>query len=244
MTIHFAFAIPTRNSRHTLRQALMSIAAQSHHDWQVVIIDDASTDGTPEAILDTAAVLGIAEKVTLVRNITREWEVANVLKAMALIEPDEVVCRLDLDDYLCDLNALEIMAKAYEQVPDLEAAWSNHRWFDQNGVTNQNISGPMSNDADPYAHPWVTSHMKTWRKSVSDKISDANYRSENEEEYIKRAGDQCVYLPVLKLAKRRIHVPVAMYAYRCDMSPQTFQTDDAKSQKEEAEFLRKRGFIT
>lgn len=240
--IEFGFAIPTRNSRKTARQALASMAFQSYPRWHAVVVDDCSTDGTAAFVEDCAKELGVADKVRVIRNTERMWEVANVLQAMSWMDDEEVVCRLDLDDYLCDLNALEILAKAYTEIPDLEAAWTNHRWFDDRGVTSQNISGPMPVNADPYKHPWVSSHLKTWRKSVSKRVFDANYRGADDE-YIKRAGDQAIYLPVLKLAKRRVHVPVATYAYRCDMRSETFQTDDARFQKEEAEFLRARGFL-
>jgi len=238
----FAFAIPTRNSSKTAWQALVSLAGQSYKDWHAVIVDDCSTDGTPDYVETVALSLGIADKIRVVRNDERRWEVSNVLEAMSWMGDEEIVCRLDLDDYLCDLNALEIMARAYEKIPDLEAAWSNHRWYDANGVTNQNISAALPNGADPYKHSWVSSHFKTWKKSVSKQVFDANYRGVDDE-YIKRAGDQAIYLPVLALAKRRVHVPVTMYAYRCDMNPETFQTDDAKFQKEEADFLRKRGLL-
>ena len=240
--IEFAFAIPTRNSMRTARQALGSLAFQSYPHWHAVIVDDCSTDSTVAVIESAAEELGISDKVRVIRNEERMWEVANVLQAMSWMCDDDVVCRLDLDDYLCDLNALEILARAYTEIPDLEAAWTNHRWFDDRGVTSQNISGPMPANADPYKHPWVSSHLKTWRKSVSKRVYDANYRG-SDDEYIKRAGDQAIYLPVLKLAKRRVHIPIATYAYRCDMRAETFQTDDARFQKNEAEFLRTRGFL-
>ena len=243
MSVTFAFAIPTRNSVKTMWQTLVSMAGQSYTNWYAVIVDDCSTDGTAEQVETYSKWLGIEHKVSVVRNKERRWEVYNVLLAMSQMDDDDIVCRLDLDDYLCDLNALEIMATAYEKIPDLEAAWSNHRWFDQNGITNQNISAALPSGVDPYKHPWVSSHFKTWKKSVSKHVFDANYRGADGE-YIKRAGDQAIYLPVLALAKKRVHVPITMYAYRCDMSPATFQTDDARFQKEEAEFLRKRGFIT
>ncbi len=240
--IEFGFAIPTRNSVKTARQCIASMAFQSYPRWNAVVVDDCSTDGTADYIEKCAEEFGVKDKFRVIRNRERLWEVANVLHAMSLVSDEDVVCRLDLDDYLCDLNALEIMAKAYTEIPDLDAAWSNHRWYDDNGVTSQNISAAMSANADPYKHPWVSSHLKTWRKSVSKQVPDANYRGVDGE-YIKRAGDQAIYLPVLALARRRIHIPIAMYAYRCDMNPETFQTDDAKFQKDEAEFLRKRGFI-
>ncbi len=240
--IRFAFAIPTRNSVKTLRQCIASMAFQSYPHWRAVVVDDCSTDGTPAVVEMVAKELGVGDRFTVLRNKERLWEVANVLQALSWIGDDEVVCRLDLDDYLCDLNALEVIAKAYAEIPDLEALWTNHRWFDDRGITSQNISAAMPANADPYKHPWVSSHLKTWRKEVSKRVFDANYRGPDDE-YIKRAGDQAVYLPVLALAKRRIHVPIAAYAYRCDMRSETFQTDDARFQKDEADFLRKRGLL-
>ena len=150
MTTKFAFVVPTRNSITTLEQTLVSLAGQSHKQWRAVVIDDCSTDGTPEALEIVALELGIRDKIDIVRNDERLWEVANVLKGLARVHSDEVVCRLDLDDYLCDLNALEIVAQAYDQVPDLDALWTGHRWFDSNGITNRNISGPLPTGADPY----------------------------------------------------------------------------------------------
>lgn len=242
MNTSFAFVIPTRNSSKTLRQALLSLAGQSYPMWRAVIINDCSDDDTLHELERTACDLHIQDRITVLGNETRKWEVANVVAGLSLVESDEVVCRFDLDDYLTDLNALEIIAGAYDKHEDLDALWTAHRWFDDRGVTNQNISAAMPSDADPYVFPWVSSHLKTWRKSVSDNVPDANYRSENGE-YIKRAGDQAIYLPVLKLARKRMYCPISTYAYRCDMSPETFQTDDARFQKDEADFLRNRGFV-
>ncbi len=241
--IKFAFVIPTRNSWKTAKQALASMAYQSHRNWRAIIVDDCSNDSTPELLRLMTKDLGISEKVEIIENTERKWEVANVLKAMERVQSDEIVCRIDLDDYLCDLNALEIIAKAYATHEDLDVLYTAHRWMDDNGVTNTNISGPLPEDADPYVYPWVSSHLKTWKKSVSEQVSDANYRGKDGE-YIRRAGDQAIYLPILKLARKRLYCPIATYAYRCDMSPSNFQTEDAKFQKAEAEFLRKRGFVT
>ena len=107
----------------------------------------------------------------------------------------------------------------------------------------QNISGPMQDGADPYKHPWVSSHLKTFRKSLITNVPDENFRGPDGD-YIKRAGDQAIYLPVLHNSKKRGFFPRVMYYYRIDMKPETFQSDDAKFQKSEGEFLRERGYVT
>jgi glycosyltransferase involved in cell wall biosynthesis len=242
MAVKFAFAIPTRNSVETVEQALMSLAAQSYKKWRAVIVDDCSTDSTVDAIEMVALELGISNKLKIIQNTERLWEIANTVKCLEHIRDDEVVCRLDLDDYLCDLNALEIIAKHYDKDPELDIVYTAHRWYDQNGITTQNISGPMPSNADPYKYPWCASHFKTFRKSVLNDVSDMNFR-DSSGEYFKRIGDQAFMLPALFKARKHKFVPISAYAYRCSMSPETFQTEDAKYQKQEADYLRNRGFV-
>ena len=40
--------IPTYNSEQYIAQALKSVFAQTHHDWEIVMVDDASGDSTVE----------------------------------------------------------------------------------------------------------------------------------------------------------------------------------------------------
>jgi glycosyltransferase involved in cell wall biosynthesis len=41
---------PTRNRAHTIGRAIRSVRAQTHADWEMVVVDDASTDGTERAV--------------------------------------------------------------------------------------------------------------------------------------------------------------------------------------------------
>jgi glycosyltransferase involved in cell wall biosynthesis len=42
--------IPFRNARRSLATAVRSVFAQTHHDWELLLIDDGSTDGSIEAV--------------------------------------------------------------------------------------------------------------------------------------------------------------------------------------------------
>ena len=250
MNNRFVVIAPTYNAEKTARQAILSLAAQSYANWKLIVIDDVSTDDTCREILQLAHALGLhrcgsddTNRVQLVSNREKKWEIENTLLGLSLCKDDDIVVRLDMDDYLIDNTILEQLNILYSKHPEVEAIWTSHRWFsEKEGITNTNISGPLPNDADPYVHPWVTSHMKTWRKYLSNQVSDANYRGEDGK-YFTRIGDQAFYLPVLKLAKNKGHLAIPAYAYRCDQSPETFQTADAKHQAAEAAFLRKRGFV-
>lgn len=242
MNNRFSFIVPAYNASNTLARMLHSIVGQSYANWNVIVIDDVSSAS------HTADCVDIVEHFRSLTpegcsigyhiNMTKKWEVANVLSGISMCDDDDIICRIDGDDWLVDLDALYILNYAYEQTGS-DAIWTAHRW----GFTDQNISAPMPDDADPYSYPWVSSHLKTFRKRLINDINDVNFRGEDGE-YIKRAGDQAIYLPILKRAKKRLFVPRVMYHYTIDLEdPTLFTKDDSKFQKNEADFIRKRGFV-
>ncbi|MHA2020389.1 MAG: glycosyltransferase family 2 protein [Candidatus Thorarchaeota archaeon] len=234
----FAFIVPVYNAEKTIQQMLLSVISQSYPNWRLIIRDDMSTDGTVQFIKNFVNGFGLHNRVSLTVNQEKHWEVRNIVEALKEIEDDEIVCRLDGDDWLSDLDTLAILNARYNQL-DVDAIWTAHRW----GFSNQNISGPLPHDADPYNHPWVSSHFKTFKKHLVSEVKDENFRGQDGE-YFKRIGDQALYLPVLHQARGRWHFePMVAYHYTINMKPETFQTDDAIFQRKEAEYLRGRGFI-
>jgi glycosyltransferase involved in cell wall biosynthesis len=244
----FIFVAPMFNASKTLEQMLYSICGQSYKNWKLILIDDISNDH--ERIEEANIIKSFKnligdngrsqddQKINVVWNKTKKWEVENVLYGISMCEDEDIICRIDADDWLTDLDALTYLNALYNQT-GAEVLWSAHRWE----YTDRNISGPMPPDADPYNFPWVSSHLKTFRKRLINDVNDINFRGEDGN-YIRRAGDQAIYLPILFKTKKRGFVPRVFYHYTIDeKNGEIYQTDDAKFQKDEAEFLRRRGFI-
>lgn len=243
----FVFVAPMFNASKTLAQLLHSIAGQSYTNWKLILIDDVSAKDEALKEKETVAAFqklldpGLSEeeqKVTVCWNDEKSWEVSNVLKGISMCKSDDIVCRIDADDWLTETDSLAILNSVYDQT-GCDVVWTAHRW----GFSDKNISGPMTDGADPYKHPWVSSHLKTFRKSLIDDVNDENFRGEDGN-YIRRAGDQCLYLPILHNTRKRIYLPRVMYHYTIKDEPATYQTVDAKFQKSEAEFIRRRGYVT
>lgn len=257
----FVFVAPMFNASATLPQMLHSLYGQSYVDWHLVLIDDVSTEEhlkLSDRIVSSFVHLAnngnyakndidVVEadgersnrstRITFIKNQTKKWEVANVLRGLKECKDDDIVCRLDADDWLTDLDALAYLNALYKQT-GAEALWTAHRW----AYTDKNISGPMISGADVYRHPWVSSHLKTFRKRLINDVPDVNFRGEDGE-YIRRAGDQAIYLPVLHRTEKRGFVPRVMYHYTIKDEPATYQTPDAAFQRDEALFLRARGYV-
>ena len=235
----FVFVAPMYNAEATLPQLLYSLYGQSYPNWRLILIDDVSDPvqvASAKDWLDRFERLNVG-KVTAIWNDKKEWEVANVLKGIALCEDDDIVCRIDADDWLTEIDALAYLNALYKQTGS-EALWTAHRW----GFTDKNISGPMPPGVDVYQYPWVSSHLKTFRKYLLNGVKDENFRGEDGN-YIRRAGDQAIYLPALHNTQRRGFVPRCMYHYTIKDVPETYQTPDARFQRDEALALRARGYI-
>jgi glycosyltransferase involved in cell wall biosynthesis len=239
----FVFVTPVFNCEDTIAQTILSVVAQSYPTWRMQIRDDLSTDGTVAQVRKTVEQLGLQDQIELVVNTEKHGEVRNTLAALETIEDDEVVCRLDGGDWLTDLDGLAILDHAYRSTK-AGAVWTAHRW----GYTAKNISGPFNDSgADPYKHPWVSSHMKSFRAKLLRDVPDANFRDENGD-YIMIACDQAVYLPVLEQAKRqglqRVFAPFCMYHYSIDLQdPKLFTNERSLRQKATAEWIRERGYV-
>jgi glycosyltransferase involved in cell wall biosynthesis len=239
----FVFVAPMFNASETLPRMLHSICGQSYQNWKLILIDDVSSEdhvkSSTRICNDFKRILDgkYEDKIVNVWNLEKKWEVANVLHGISMCEDEDIICRIDADDWLTDTDALTIIDAGYQQT-GCELLWTAHRW----GFSDKNISGPMSKESDPYKHPWVSSHLKTFRKKLLNSVKDENYRGPDGS-YIRRAGDQAIYLPALHNTHKRFFLPRVMYHYTIDDVPETYQTNDALFQRDEALFLRERGYI-
>jgi glycosyltransferase involved in cell wall biosynthesis len=242
----FVFIAPMFNMSASLARMLHSIVGQSYSNWKIILIDDLSSDkekSEQEKIIKNFKTLindsnDANEKISVIWNTEKLWEVANVLNGISKCDDDDIICRIDADDWLCDLDALIILNSAYNE-SQCDTLWTSHRW----GFSDKSISAAMPDSADPYSFPWVSSHLKTFRKKLINGVNDINFRGQDGN-YIKRAGDQALYLPILNLSAKRVFLPRTVYHYEIKDVPETYQTQDAKFQRDEALFLRHRGFVS
>lgn len=240
----FVFVTPMYNASKTLSQLLLSIAAQSYKKWEIILIDDVSSKDDVQAsnyIIDSFNKLfdhRFEKQLKVHWNEEKKWEVSNVLLGVSMCQDEDVICRIDGDDYLTDNDALAILNAVYTQTK-ADALWTAHRW----NLSDKNISGPMPENADPHVYPWVSSHLKTFRKGLLNNVPVDNFKNQHGE-IVRRAGDQAIYLPCLHNAKVRGYVPRVMYSYTIDeKGGSVYQSDDAKFQKSEADFIRSRGYV-
>lgn len=239
----FVFVTPAFNCEKKIQQTIRSVYSQSYDNWRMIVYDDMSTDETAQVVEDMSNRLNLGDKLKVISRKEKYGEVRNTLDAVESIEDNEVVCRLDAGDWLTENDALYVLNDVYEKA-NPAVAWTMQRW----AYTGQNISGPLDPSCkDIYKHPWVSSHLKTFRRSAMRGIDKRNYL-DDEGNYIMIACDQAIFLPMMQNAllqnKPLVFVPMVMYHYDIDLNnPNLFKQDRSIKQKLSAERIRERGYI-
>ena len=239
----FVFVTPAYQCQDKISQTIRSVYSQSYDSWRMVVYDDMSTDQTSQVVEDMSKTLRLGDRLSVIRRSEKHGEVRNTLDAIDTIDDREIVCRLDAGDWLTDNDALFILNQVYNET-NAAVAWSAHRW----AYTGKNISGPVSPECrNIYTHPWVSSHLKTFRRSSMRGINRKNFLDEDGN-FIMIACDQAVFLPMMQKSieegRPLVFVPIVMYHYDIDLqNPNLFTSERSVKQKASAEWIRERGYI-
>ena len=119
--------IPTFNRAHTLPRAIKSVLAQSYQNFELIVIDDGSTDETASVFQDYPYVQYFYQKnkgVSAARN--------HGLK----IAQGKYICFLDSDD-AWHKNKLEKQLNIFENDPELQACYTDETWIRNGKHFNQ-----------------------------------------------------------------------------------------------------------
>lgn len=102
----------------TIGDALASLALQDNKDWESVIIDGASPDGTLEAI---RRVGGLHPRVVS----EPDDGIYDAMNKGVMAARGEVIYFLNADDRFHDAGVLDAVAEAFRQEPDIDLLYGN-----------------------------------------------------------------------------------------------------------------------
>jgi len=242
MPTKFKVVTPAYNCADEICTSLFSVIGQTYQNWELIILDDMSTDSTVEVIRNLAESLGLSHKIKVKSRTEKYGEVRNTFEEAALCDATDVIVRLDAGDFITDLGCFEYLNAIYEKY-DPAVLWTAHRW----AFTDQNISGPIDINVSMYEQPWRSSHMKTFRVKDFLGLNEVNFKDEAGQ-WIMIGCDQAIFLPMMERARRAgrnlIFLPRVMYHYNINLSdPTLFTSDRSIEQKASGEWIRKRGYL-
>jgi hypothetical protein len=129
--------MPTRDRMHCLPAAVKSLQAQSYNTWELIVVDDGSSDGTAEFLagiddprvrtLETGGAAGVAAA----RNLALDSAYG------------EVIAYLD-DDNLFDPHWLKAVAWTFRSLPDTSVCYGVRVFDDEGRALRRIVSGRPS----------------------------------------------------------------------------------------------------
>ncbi|MDR0534001.1 MAG: glycosyltransferase [Verrucomicrobiales bacterium] len=202
----FSVLVASYNNGRYLSEAIDSVIAQTYQDWEMVIVDDASTDDSVEII---KRYISQGYKIRLYRQEKNQGCGATKRRCAELAEG--AVCGfLDPDDALTP-DALQIMMEAHYQQP--EASLISSRFYRCNELldikkqtTHQRALKPDENylmlrDSAP-----IVTHFATFKT--------AKYRcTSGIDAKFKRAVDQDLYYKMEEVGNL-VFIDLPLYKYR------------------------------
>lgn len=209
----FAVVVTNYNYRPYVAEAVDSALAQTRTPERVVVVDDGSTDGSPEFLRER---YGHDPRVTLLLG-ENGGQLAAFQRGVAAADAD-VVCFLDADDRWKP-QYLEKIGAIYDARRDIDFVFSDLRTF---GVDSEDIRFEDSDAAIDLGYtaistyfliPWygaptsAISLRRTWADAVLD-LPDEFRRQ------WKLCADACVVHGASVLGARKYYLPTGCVEYR------------------------------
>jgi len=138
----FSIIIPTYNRAHTIRRPIDSILAQTFTDWELIIVDDGSTDNTKE-IID-----GYNDQ--RIRYVWQENQERSEARNHGIsLAKGEWICFQDSDDeYLPE--HLQILHEGIQQHPDYKVIRTGLLIFENGKLVGKSAIDPSEYDQYPF----------------------------------------------------------------------------------------------
>lgn len=199
----FSVLVPVYNTPRTvLAEMIDSVRQQSLHDWELLLVDDASTDPAVDAVIR-----GAAASDPRVRGVHRPVNGGIVAASNTGLEAarGEFVALLDHDDLL-EPDALEAFAEILREDPMVDYAYSDEDKIDDRGRFFDRFDKP---DWSPerLRGQMYTGHLSVLRTELARAVGGFSPEAEGSQ-------DHDLVLKVTERARRVAHIPRVLYHWR------------------------------
>jgi glycosyltransferase involved in cell wall biosynthesis len=167
-SLKFSILTATHNCFYFVADCIRSVISQRYDNWEMIIVDDCSTDKTFNKVSQLAAT---DTRIKAIRNKKRLYCGANYKKILSMASGD--ICGvLDGDDMLSPVS-VKMLVQYYLDNPEIDFIWTNHVWFNKNmtrhkkGISSTPKRGSIYKSEDGLKH--VYSHWRTFRTKLRDR---------------------------------------------------------------------------
>lgn len=189
---------PTYNNAAYCVRNMQSVVDQTYPHWNMIIINDCSTDATSERIHAYVQQHGLASKITIIDNAQRKGALQNLYETIHQCDDNTIIMTLDGDDWFATNWALERVAQTYQD----NKTWITYGQFIWYPAGIKGFCRPFPPEIIKYkqfrSYHWISSHLRTFYAWLFKKIAQEDLMYENK--FLPMAWDVAMMLPMLEMA--------------------------------------------
>jgi len=122
--IPISIAMTNYNHERYIKAAIKSVVKQTHKNWELIIVEDNSTDGSLQVIEECIVKYGIEKKVNVIKHDQNKGYGASLGESIMAATNDLVVI-LDSDDALYTNTVFQTCINTHQNHPEASMTYSN-----------------------------------------------------------------------------------------------------------------------
>jgi glycosyltransferase involved in cell wall biosynthesis len=211
--IEFVIVTPSYNNEKWCKSNISSVANQTYPYWNLVYVNDASTDRTKNYIEEFVEKNHLQNKCQIIHNKKRVGAMANFYKVISKLDPHKVVVSLDGDDRLAHDRVLEFLANVYAD----KNVWITYGSYKTEPSYQESLTAPFPEEVIKNrsfrSYRWVASHLRTYFAKLFQCVKKRDFMWKGS--YVKSACDIAIMMPLLELAANGHirYIPEILYLY-------------------------------
>lgn len=198
----FSVLIANYNNGCYLKDAINSVLSQSYTNWEIIIVDDYSTDNSGVLYKE----LESNPQIHIYYN-DKNMGAGFTKRRCAELAQGDICGFVDPDDLLAEKDALEVMVRAHQENPDASMVYSGYYLTNEDLVVEKAVPG-----TDLYGQSALESCSWPFRHFVSFKKEKYDL-TDGVDPFMKRAVDYDMYYQLEEVGGV-IHIDRLLYYYR------------------------------
>ncbi len=211
----FAVIVPSYNNLNYYEKNLFSILEQDYEKFRVIYIDDASTDGTSEAVPKFLKKYDLKGRVEYRHNEINCGAMENLYRAIHGCDEDEIIVIVDGDDSLAHHGVLREHNEIYSN-PDVWLTYGDYfevPYFEKG--RNRPILKKYLVEKRMRRRAFVTSHLRTFYAGLFKQVQLKDLLYEGK--FLPISYDIGIMIPMLELATTHVYFnPSISYLYEIE----------------------------